>query len=201
MRCLLPRPVTDLCSHLVAQPVCAPKRAESVVPGGCWHLAARLRERALTRCRSNENSARECQASWLSTQSTRCAYSVRTGLSPKAAFCCSLLQPRVPRFAARFSLAQFVSASRAGLLIPRSQVRSLPGPFDLQGKRGRRGHNTLLCAYEMRTDCFLSPLPIAVSCGSLQLMPGDRKSHASGRLRPPRRALRARLPGSASPYY
>jgi putative transposase len=55
---------------------------------------------------------------------------VRTGLSPQGALRCSLLQRRIVSFAARFRLLQLVAASRAGLLIPWSQVRSLPGPSE-----------------------------------------------------------------------
>jgi hypothetical protein len=53
---------------------------------------------------------------------------VRTGLSPLPASCCSSLESRFPPHAARFRLMQLVAACQAGLLIPRSQVRSLPRP-------------------------------------------------------------------------
>jgi hypothetical protein len=56
----------------------------------------------------------------------------RTVLSPHGAFRFSSLQPRRVRFAGRFAFSQCVAACSAGLLIPRSQVRFLPGPCDLQ---------------------------------------------------------------------
>jgi hypothetical protein len=64
----------------------------------------------------------------LSEETASVRTDARTGLSPQGAFRCSLLQRRIASFAARFRLLQLVAASRAGLLIPRSQVRSLPGP-------------------------------------------------------------------------
>jgi hypothetical protein len=54
--------------------------------------------------------------------------SARTGSSPLPASRCSSLQPSSGPLAACFSLLQLVAANTSGLLIPRSQVRSLPGP-------------------------------------------------------------------------
>src|SRR5262249_17169812 len=63
---------------------------------------------------------------------------VRTGSSPSAASCCSSLPPRFVLGAAHFHLSHLGPASEAGLLIPRSQVRSLPGPWRLQGSCSAR---------------------------------------------------------------
>src|SRR5204863_5188980 len=52
-----------------------------------------------------------------------------TCLLPSPAVRCSLLQSRCGLVAARFSQLHDAAAILAGLLIPRSQVRSLPGPF------------------------------------------------------------------------
>jgi hypothetical protein len=55
-----------------------------------------------------------------------------TDLSPLPAFSCNLLQSRTAAVAARFSLLPPAAGVPPGLLIPRSQVRSLPGPSDHQ---------------------------------------------------------------------
>jgi hypothetical protein len=64
----------------------------------------------------------------LSDETAPARTDVRTGLSLHSAICCRSLQPRSARFAARSDLLQHTAACSAGLLIPRSQVRSLPGP-------------------------------------------------------------------------
>jgi len=64
----------------------------------------------------------------LSGKATSVRTDVRTDSSPSAASRCSSLPLPLVALAAPFSCAQFVSARYAGLLIPRSQVRFLPGP-------------------------------------------------------------------------
>ena len=56
--------------------------------------------------REEQFAARDPSARWvpLSIQSTQCVYLGRPRLSPSAASCCSLLQRRLARFAARFVL-------------------------------------------------------------------------------------------------
>jgi hypothetical protein len=101
----------------------------------------------------------------LTSASPRCVRTVRVRVCrPKGPVSCSSLQSGTSRFAACFSRTQFAAACCGGLLIPRSQVRVLPGPSDLQGKRGRRA----LKMGRGRTRCvprrFSSTLPVAASC-------------------------------------
>ena len=73
----------------------------------------------------------------LSAKTTNGSTNESTGLSPQAASRCWLLQRHIAIVAATFSSPQFAAAVRAGLLIPRSQVRSLPGPFFSQHRSCR----------------------------------------------------------------
>src|SRR6266496_361224 len=83
----------------------------------------------------------------LSEETATACTDARTGSSPHAAFCFGSLQPSFARIAARFSLSQHVAACAGGLLIPRSQVRSLPGPCDLQAFCWNSPSRAYLCAY------------------------------------------------------
>jgi hypothetical protein len=53
-----------------------------------------------------------------------------TDSSPRAAICCYSSQPKNRRFAATSHYFPTVTNTPSGLLIPRSQVRSLPGPLE-----------------------------------------------------------------------
>jgi hypothetical protein len=58
----------------------------------------------------------------------RCAYRLVSTRCNSLQFVAALFRER---FAACFNFSQFVAAFPAGLLIPRSQVRSLPGPSEI----------------------------------------------------------------------
>src|SRR5205823_840173 len=106
----------------------------------------------VTRCHRAEmvrrgSTVRAPAAKPLSPQVTNARTDARTGLSPHATICCSTLQRQDVRFAGSFSSLQRVAVCVAGLLIPRSQVRSLPGPLDLQDFRYVTRHSAYVCAY------------------------------------------------------
>jgi hypothetical protein len=65
----------------------------------------------------------------LPTMSTVASTSGSTGLSPLTALTRSLLQHRSVTVAASFSYSPHAATIPHGLLIPRSQVRSLSGPL------------------------------------------------------------------------
>jgi hypothetical protein len=64
----------------------------------------------------------------LTSRATIGSTSESTGPSRFPAVRCSSPQPRSSRFTATFPLLPFAAPSLDGLLIPRSEVRSLPGP-------------------------------------------------------------------------
>jgi hypothetical protein len=113
----------------------------------------------------------------LSIQPTRRAYSARTGLSPHGACCCSSLQRRSAAVAARFRLLQFVSASRAGLLIPKMRVRIPPGPAHLQGFCSGGNARAVRMGVQIALRCLSLPL-VSGRCSSFQLVEGDFRSHS-----------------------
>jgi len=59
-----------------------------------------------------------------------------TGLFPRRAVSCCSLQPHIVVVAATFSSLQLAASVPSGLLIPRSQVRSLPG-HELPGRQAK----------------------------------------------------------------
>jgi hypothetical protein len=58
-----------------------------------------------------------------------------TGLSPKRATACSSFQRQFNLVAATFSSPQLAAEVPPGLLIPRSQVRDLPGPSETRPEK------------------------------------------------------------------
>jgi hypothetical protein len=98
----------------------------------------------------------------------------------------SALQPRFARLAGRFGFLRRVAARLPGLLIPRSQVRVLPGPCGLQGFCARTAGDAYVCAYVQpcrlagsAPDFCCRSRRDAVRCRSLQLVQGDFWSHSS----------------------
>src|SRR6266540_1850940 len=72
----------------------------------------------------------------LSSSATIARKDARKRLSPHGTVRCSSLQRPPVRFAGCFSFSHLAATSSAGLLIPRSQVRVLPGPFDFAVQQG-----------------------------------------------------------------
>src|SRR5438874_5975051 len=83
-----------------------------------------MRQRLLVRAAPNAPA----RPTPLAASATSVRTDVGTGLSPSPTSCCSSLRTQFRLVAARFHPSQFVAACSAGLLIPRSQVRFLPGP-------------------------------------------------------------------------
>jgi len=114
-------------------------RQRPVRPGAAG-LAAQSRfdanRKERVACRRMTCCSRARRPATLSDSRMTARKNARKRLSPHAAFCCISLQPQSAGFAARFSLAHFAACCLAGLLIPRSQVRVLPGPFDFTCSAG-----------------------------------------------------------------
>src|SRR6476646_11909416 len=75
----------------------------------------------LSRSQDGCNSVPHFATSWSTDRST--------GSSPQPAIPFSLSQQRIPPITATFRWLPLLAGVPAGLLIPRSQVRSLPGPL------------------------------------------------------------------------
>jgi hypothetical protein len=94
--------------------------------------ASHRRGRGDPRHRPPSDPAVEFMPRLLSDYATIARKNARKRLSPHGTVRCSSLQRPSVRFAGCFGFSYLVAASSAGLLIPRSQVRSLPGPFTTQ---------------------------------------------------------------------
>ncbi len=111
-----------------------PKRRRTHHPRAWWIVCGYLGNRALDACMIRRAADLQLVASDPGDEAGA-RTPARTDSSPHPASCCSSLQPRSVLVAASFSLLQLVAATQPGLLIPRSQVRSLPGPSKHRAKR------------------------------------------------------------------
>jgi hypothetical protein len=111
----------------------------------------------------------------------------RTGLSPQGVSRCGLLQYQFRPFAATFRSTRLVTYRQAGLLIPRPQVRILPGPLRFAGILSiARAEHVRVCVrarVHERTNRAGSLPPArhlhAYRFSSLQLVQGDSASHCA----------------------
>lgn len=134
--------------------------------------------------RFRKHARSEMSSPMLSSQTRTARTDARTGLSPEVASRCGLRQPQTAQRAALCSRTQLVSARSAGLLIPRSQVRVLPGPSALSLQIERfcclaRQHG---CHLRVRRDVHAGPVHVSslpVSC-SLSRVPAARFGSVNG---------------------
>jgi hypothetical protein len=112
-----------------------------------------------------------------------CAYGARKDRPPAGSIRCSSSQPQNAAFTALFSQTKPAAPRSAGLLIPRSQVRALSGPYDFQeflcGSRCR----TYVCLYAQLACAAAAAQFVAAS----HVLVAARCSSCNGILRPLRR--------------